>query len=91
MFDDWTWLPARAELQQYRLSRWLKQMKAPVVIELGAGTAIPSVRRKGESLRVPLIRINPAAPQGAGSHSVCFQSGALETLRLLKARLDQQA
>lgn len=87
MFSDWTWLSGRTDSQHARLERWLARVKKPVVIELGAGTAIPSVRRKGESLQAPLVRINPTAAQ-VGSHgAVGIQAGALEALLQLEARL----
>ena len=33
------------------------------MIELGAGLAVPTVRWYGESLGVPLIRVNPDCPE----------------------------
>lgn len=68
MFDDWGWIERRLTLQYQALQEWLGQGISPVVIEVGAGTAIPTVRRFGESLSFPFIRINrdePSAEQGA--------------------------
>lgn len=59
MFGDPDWEDRRTRLQSVRFSTWRSQVDRPVVIELGAGTAIPSVRIFGHRQRCPLIRINP--------------------------------
>ena len=67
MFSDGSWNPDRSDQQQARLQTWLralKQARAKVaVIEIGAGTAVPSVRHRSEGvadeLDGALIRINP--------------------------------
>jgi len=67
MFNDWGWDSSRTDKQQRRHEQWLRDLQASgcpaVVIECGAGTAIPTVRRASESvaqrLGCPLIRINP--------------------------------
>lgn len=59
MFGDWGWDDTRSQQQTKRQERWLRAGFNSVVIELGAGTAVPSVRYFGESLRLPIIRINP--------------------------------
>jgi hypothetical protein len=46
-----------------RLNKWYRQLDNPVVVELGAGLAVPTVRRMCESIPAPLIRINPTDPQ----------------------------
>lgn len=87
MFNDWSWLSEHTDLQRYRLARWLATVQKLVIIELGAGTAIPSVRNKSQSLRAPLIRINPTAANVSGNQAVGIQAGALHTLRLLQTQL----
>jgi NAD-dependent SIR2 family protein deacetylase len=87
MFHDWSYLSGRTDEQQYRLTRWLQNTERLVIIELGAGTAIPSARRKGESFGMSLIRINPTDADVSGAQAVGLQIGALDGLRLLKARL----
>ncbi|MDM7943518.1 MAG: Sir2 family NAD-dependent protein deacetylase [Hydrogenophaga sp.] len=63
MFADWGWTDQRTEAQAKRQQAWLCAVTQPVVIELGAGTAMPTVRHF--SRRVihqhggRLIRINP--------------------------------
>lgn len=67
MFNDWSWLCHRSDAQQERFAAWfdgLAKFSAKLaVIELGAGCAIPSVRRTSErvvqSIGGKLIRINP--------------------------------
>lgn len=44
MFDDWDWIDSRTTDQGQRQQAWLSAVTRPVLIELGAGTAIPSVR-----------------------------------------------
>lgn len=44
MFNDSAWIADRTELQYDRLEAWLRQVQQPVIIKIGAGTAIPSVR-----------------------------------------------
>ena len=59
MFGDVDWLGARATCQQQRFAEWRAKLERPVVIEIGAGMAIPTVRFFGERQKCPLIRINP--------------------------------
>jgi hypothetical protein len=84
MFNDSRWLEARTDAQYARLDAWRARVRRPVVIELGAGIDIPSVRRMGEALGVPLIRINPRAPDVARTQGVGIAAGALETLSRLR-------
>lgn len=90
MFDDWTYLSARTDAQQIRLAQWLLKVERPVIIEVGAGTAIPSVRQKGDKLRKPLLRINPTEARVAHPQAIGLPMGALAGLQLLKARLTER-
>lgn len=81
MFNDWEWLPHRVEAQRTHYRQWPAQR--PVVIEIGAGTAIPSVRRFGEALSVPMVRINPREPDIKNPQAVGLPMGALEALQAL--------
>ncbi len=58
-FNDWGWVSDRTDLQMDRLNKWFRTVRHPVIIELGAGTAVPTIRRASESIAAPLIRINP--------------------------------
>ena len=68
MFDDASWFSRRADAQHERYEAWLKKLVKStwarlVVIELGAGNAVPTVRRTSDRVLLPtcgrLIRINP--------------------------------
>lgn len=65
MFNDCRWVPDRTMEQEERLRRWLKinKGKKMVIIEIGAGKAVPTVRYFSESTAreydAVLIRINP--------------------------------
>lgn len=71
MFGDASWLRQRAEAQEERLAAWLDRLAKSsarlVVIELGAGNAIPTVRYTSEQIARrtggTLIRINPREPE----------------------------
>ncbi|MGB4344749.1 MAG: NAD-dependent deacetylase, partial [Moraxellaceae bacterium] len=69
------------DLQLARYRQW--PALQPVVIELGAGTAIAGVRHFGESLHAPLIRINPREPEVTGPQAVSLPMGALAALQAL--------
>ena len=87
-FGDPLWVSARADAQTDRLESWLARVGAEgarlVIVELGAGSAIPTVRRTSErtatAMKAPLIRINlrePEVPAG----QIGIAGGALEVLR----------
>jgi len=80
MFDDDTWLSQRQKQQMHRLTTFLEDHYQPVVIELGAGTAIPTVRYFSERFAPNLIRINPrefALPSKGGiALPTCAEQGA---------------
>jgi NAD-dependent SIR2 family protein deacetylase len=63
MFNDGDWIGERTDAQFERLRRWRAQARDLVVVELGAGVDIPSVRRMSEMQDAPIVRINPRAPQ----------------------------
>jgi|GEM_PF-36023 len=80
MFNDFKWEDSRYRLQRQVLSEWLAQAKNVVIIELGAGKEIPTVRHYGEMLGWPLIRINPRDPDLGSSPGVSLPMGALDGL-----------
>jgi len=67
MFGDWSWIPVRTDTQNQRFGKWLQELSEEkmklIIIELGAGEAVPTVRMKSEYiaqiLNGTLIRINP--------------------------------
>ncbi|GAA5632766.1 NAD-dependent protein deacylase sirtuin-5, mitochondrial [Acinetobacter calcoaceticus] len=80
MFDDYTWLSQRQKQQMHRLTTFLEDHYQPIVIELGAGTAIPTVRYFSERFAPNMIRINPrefALPSKGGiALPTCAEQGA---------------
>ena len=81
MFDDSAWIADRTEAQFERLRAWRAGVERLVVIELGAGTDIPSVRRVAESQGAPLIRVNP---REAGVRTgLALEMGALAAMQAL--------
>ena len=87
MFGDFSWHPGRQRKQARRWPEWRHCVTKLVVIELGAGTDIPSVRRFCESVRAPLIRINPREPQLGEARGVSLPMGALEAMRGIHATM----
>lgn len=86
MFGDWNWIERRSEMQAARLSAWMAQVRRPLVIELGAGTAIPSVRHFGHSVvqrGSRMVRINPREFAVGSAADVGIAAGALEGLRAI--------
>jgi NAD-dependent SIR2 family protein deacetylase len=71
MFGDGAWNPDRTERQRAALRRWLLELQREraklAILELGAGTAVPTVRyfseRVADELDAPLVRINPREPE----------------------------
>jgi hypothetical protein len=92
MFNDWHWVPHRSSAQERRFEAWLDEARDSrmVIIELGAGSAVPTVRMTSErvarSLDATLVRINPREPQTPHGH-VSLPLGALEALEAIDERL----
>lgn len=86
MFGDFSWLPGRTRRQEREFDEFLTDHAGErvVVIELGAGTAIPTIRHMGERLagrdKAVLIRINPREAQ-VPDGQISIAAGALEGLR----------
>lgn len=88
MFGDWQWIGRRSQLQEQRLARWLRQVERLVVIEIGAGLQVPTVRRFAESCGGRLIRINPdEATVPPGGHAIALPLGGLAGIASLHAAL----
>lgn len=89
MFGDWAYDGVLAQAQDRRFQDFLHAVEGSdiVVVECGAGTAIPTIRLLGEQLvrRVgaTLVRINPGEPR-VPSGQIAIAAGAAETL----ARID---
>jgi NAD-dependent SIR2 family protein deacetylase len=81
MFDDWEWIPHRTEEQEQRYRQWLGEVAGNrlVVIEFGAGSGVPTVRRECERREGQLIRVNPR-DTGAPPGSIVLPVGALQAI-----------
>ncbi len=85
MFGDFGWNYARTDFQRERLKLWINTIEKNnaklAIVEIGAGTAVPTVRNTSEQIaknfNVPLIRINPRENFGA---EIRLDMGALEAL-----------
>ncbi|MFC3458174.1 SIR2 family NAD-dependent protein deacylase [Massilia haematophila] len=91
MFDDHGWLAERRDAQALRCQGWLEQVRRPVVIEIGAGLSIPTVRHFAHRVVLrhggSLIRINPREAQIGKLPGVALAGGALATLAAIDAVL----
>ena len=92
MFGDYSWISKRTDEQEERFEefRVRHQKHRVVIVECGAGTAIPTIRylgeRLGERQDATLIRINPREPQVPKRH-LSLPCGAEEGLRSIDAKL----
>ncbi len=67
MFGDWNWIANRSSEQSSRYHQWLNKLQSVnanlLIIELGAGHAVPTVRLESQSVfrshNAEFIRINP--------------------------------
>lgn len=87
MFGDSEWIDDRTREQRARLNVWRAKVDRLLVIEIGAGTAIPSVRLFGENQDVPLIRINPTDAKTSADRGVSLQMTGVEAMRGIAAAL----
>jgi len=94
MFGDYAWIASRTNEQGRNFYNFLKENdeKRIVVIEMGTGTSIPSIRRLSENIGVrknaTVIRINPREPEIRKPH-ISVACGALEGLRLIDVEIER--
>ena len=89
MFGDAHWVPDRSRAQLDALGAWRRTRKLAVV-EIGAGQAVPTVRRHAELASAAtgsLIRVNPREPEIRHNRGVSLPMGALEALTGINERL----
>jgi len=88
MFGDYAWVSKRSAIQDETFDEFLcdHQSEKIVVIEMGAGTAIPTIRHLSEHLgqqpKTTVLRINPREPQIRAPH-FSFSGGTVDILRQL--------
>jgi NAD-dependent SIR2 family protein deacetylase len=80
MFGDWQWVEKHAGRQEKRLATWRETVDRLVVVEVGAGRPLPTVRRFSERHGPRVIRINPRDHSITPAVGVGIAGGALETL-----------
>ena len=90
MFGDIDWLAHRYQRQSRLSSAWLATRRRPVVIEIGAGTHVPSVRLFTQQLvsrhGASLIRINVRESDVTRVQDVGLSMSALTALEAIGAR-----
>jgi NAD-dependent SIR2 family protein deacetylase len=82
MFGDFRFVEERVDMQLEKFNEWLSGIDDKlVIIEIGAGKAVPTVRNMSERIRdlfgATLIRINPRESDGA---DIEIKKGAKEAL-----------
>lgn len=92
MFGDGEWRSERSDVQEARFNAWLSplanRLSDVVVLECGAGTAVPTVRMLGDRLAragATLIRINVREPEV--SKGISLAAPAMATLRSIDGLL----
>jgi NAD-dependent SIR2 family protein deacetylase len=91
MFGDFGWIADRTYDQQRRFEAFAQEAvdDGTVVIEMGAGTSIPTIRMTSERLGgrgATVVRINPREPR-IGEQHVSLPLGALEGLTAIDRAL----
>lgn len=93
MFGDWNWLSGRTNMQEKNFEQFLIENtdRRIVVIEIGAGDSIPTIRRTSERIgrnqkNARVIRLNPREPEIPYPH-ISIAAGALEGLHKIDGLL----
>jgi NAD-dependent SIR2 family protein deacetylase len=95
MFDDLDWDDRRTAAQRERFHRWLETASRGrlVVVELGAGKAVSTVRNASESLvrraGARLVRINPRDSE-VSAGQIAIAQGALSAIEALAGQLTKR-
>lgn len=90
MFGDWHWIDTTARKQSEALERWLYELEVQkariLVLEFGAGKAVPSVRMFSNKMvrkyGANLIRVNPRDFEVPANQKF-LQMGALDGIKFL--------
>ena len=87
MFNDFGWIDTYTSIGRAWFEQWIEQVNTFVVLEIGAGTGLPTIRRIGQSLGAPLIRINPLSFDDSDG-DITLPYGALAGLRGIEKELE---
>ncbi|WP_374754872.1 NAD-dependent deacetylase [Pseudonocardia sp. N23] len=91
MFGDWSWDPSFARPRLTAHAAWSRENRGRlVVVEVGAGTAVPTVRRQAELASAAtgaLVRINVREPDVRHGRGVGLAMPAAEALDALDGAL----
>ena len=93
MFGDWNWIESRTSQQFQNFKNWLNSVGSSklVIIEIGAGTAVPSVRNQCEHIARQqnglLIRVNPR--EADGPCDFAMETGGLRAITEINLLIDQ--
>lgn len=96
MFNDGDWVADVVREQSRRFDAWLAGVRGRrlVVLEIGAGTALPTIRRMGERIAqrplTTLVRINPEEREGDDS-TLVLPLGGLQALELIEQSLPDRS
>ena len=89
MFSDFDWNSTRTYAQRQRFEKWIKKFKNKnlLIIELGAGTNIPTVRLTCEEVYQSagnhFIRVNPRESECGLKNTLSIPLGAMEAINAI--------
>lgn len=87
MFNDWGWISTRTENQRTSLEIWSGKSTNRVVIEVGAGVDIPTIRHVSMAQGCPVIRINTRHSELPAGKGVSLAMGAKAALAAIATEL----
>jgi NAD-dependent SIR2 family protein deacetylase len=91
MFNDSDWIDAAHARQALSRQAWIGRVRRPVVIEIGAGLNIPTVRHFSHRVagreNAALVRINPCEPHVGQARGIGIAASALATFRAIDGLL----
>lgn len=99
MFGDWHWNSRRTDMQSTGMRQWLnrvhEQKTRLVVVEAGAGRAVPTVRSKSESIAekfgAALVRINPREFDVTSERHIPIPLNSLEGISRIKGKMEEES
>ena len=92
MFSDFSWNSTRTYRQRQRFEKWIENFKNKnlLIIELGAGRNIPTVRLTCEEIYQStgnqFIRVNPGEPECRLKNTLSFPMGAKDALKVISQK-----